>query len=76
MMIILLKYKVQYQHLAEFKKGNYEKIGNKIFLQENTICELTDNLFTQKYYIENNKNIIPVDKNFQPLTILKIKSNF
>ena len=68
--------KVQYQHGADYKKGNYEKKGNEIFLKENSIVELTDSLFTQKYYIVNNQNLIALNnQNFKSLTILKIKLN-
>lgn len=68
--------KVQYQHGADYKKGNYEKKGNEIFLKENSIVKLTDSLFTQKYYIVNNEMLLILNGHkFKPLTILKIKSN-
>ena len=67
--------KVQYQHGADYKKGNYEKKGNEIFLIEKDITILTDSLFTQKYYLMNNEKLIVLDnKSFKPLTILKIQS--
>lgn len=66
--------KVQYQHGADYKKGNYQKKGNEIFLIQNDITNLTDSLFTQKYHIINNKKLIALDKkNFKSLTILEIK---
>ncbi|NHN26112.1 copper resistance protein NlpE [Flavobacterium jejuense] len=66
--------KVQYQHGADYKKGNYERKGNEIFLKEDAIVELTDSLFTQNYYIVNNEKLIVSNNNkFKPLTILKIK---
>lgn len=68
--------KVQYQHGADYKKGNYEKKNNEIFLKENSIVKLTDSVFTQKYYIVNNEKLIVLNNNkFKPLRILKIKGN-
>ena len=47
--------RIQHQHGADFKKGDYNKEGNEVFLKVNDIAVLTDSLFTQKCIIlENN----------------------
>lgn len=62
--------KVQYQHGADFKKGKYEKKGNEIYLKENNIVSLTDSLFTQKYVINKNEKLEPLDsKKFKTITV-------
>lgn len=68
--------KLQHQHGADFKKGNYHKNGNKIVLKQKNIEELTDRLFTQNYIIIENENLKPIgNKNFESITIFNKNHN-
>jgi hypothetical protein len=62
--------KLQHQHLAYFKKGNYKKEGIEIYLKENDIVDLTDSLFTQRYRILKNAVLEPIDnEKFKTITV-------
>jgi len=50
--------RIQHPHIAYFKKGIYKKNGNEILLKENSISELTNGLFNQKYIINENKTLV------------------
>ena len=62
--------KIQHQHGADFKKGDYEIEKNQIILKIKNIEELTDSLFTRKYKIIENKKLEPIDnQKFKTITV-------